>query len=422
MKNFTLTVSQLNEYVRRSLASDPMLRSICLTGEISNIKRHASGHWYFTLKDEEAAINCAMFRQSAVAVRFRPENGQRVRLFGSVGLYSKTGSYQFYAEMMEPDGVGDLYLQFEALKQKLAAEGMFDAALKMPIPLFPKGVGIVTSKTGAVVHDIARVSWRRFPGMPLFLCPVRVQGEGAAQEIAQGIGLLDTMPEVDVIIVGRGGGSMEDLWAFNEEKLARAIARCRTPVISAVGHETDFTIADFVADLRAATPSAAAELAVPELSVLEDSITLLGDRMEHALVQSIDRKKLQLSQLENRMSAASPIQRRERMSARLVMAVNRMDAAWQRALAQKVERLNLLEARLEPMACAALLKSRHRLERAETRLRASGPMETMKRGYAVITRNGKLVRHVKSLAAGDGLLIRMTDGEIRATVDEYQNE
>ena len=263
MRGLTLTVSQLNEYVRRSLASDPMLHGLCLTGELSNFKRHTSGHWYFTLKDEEAAINCAMFRQAAMGVRFRPENGQRVRLFGGVGLYARTGAYQFYADAMEPDGLGELYLRFEALKQKLAAEGLFDPSLKKPLPLLPRGVGIVTSRTGAVVHDIVRVSWRRYPGMPLYLCPVKVQGEGAAAEIAAAIRLLDGFEGAEVIIVGRGGGSMEDLWAFNEEVVARAIARCHTPVVSAVGHETDVTIADFVADVRAPTPSAAAELAVP---------------------------------------------------------------------------------------------------------------------------------------------------------------
>ena len=263
MKGLTLSVSQLNDYVRRSLASDPLLRGLCVTGEISNLKRHVSGHWYFTLKDEEAAINCAMFRQSAMSLRFRPENGQRVRAFGSVSLYVKTGSYQLYVDAMEPDGVGDLYMRFEALKRKLSEEGLFDAQLKKQLPFLPKGVGIVTSKTGAVVHDIAQVTWRRFPGMPLVLCPVKVQGEGAAAEIAEGLRTLDKRTDIDVIIVGRGGGSMEDLWAFNEEKVARAIAACKKPVISAVGHETDVTIADFTADVRAATPSVAAELADP---------------------------------------------------------------------------------------------------------------------------------------------------------------
>lgn len=311
-----LTVSQLNEYVRRSLASDPMLHGLCLRGELSNFKRHTSGHWYFTLKDEEAAINCAMFRQAAMGVRFRPENGQRVRLFGSVGLYARTGAYQFYADAMEPDGLGELYLRFEALKQKLAAEGLFDPSLKKPLPLLPRGVGIVTSRTGAVVHDIARVSWRRYPGMPLYLCPVKVQGEGAAAEIAAAIRLLDGFEGAEVIIVGRGGGSMEDLWAFNEEVVARAIARCHTPVVSAVGHETDVTIADFVADVRAPTPSAAAELAVPERGALLEAEQSLLRRMNAAFSHQLAQKGLRLAAAQKRLEAQSPAGARERAAAR----------------------------------------------------------------------------------------------------------
>ena len=392
MKGITLTVTQLNEYVRRTFASDPMLHGICLTGELSNLKRHVSGHWYFTLKDEEAAINCAMFRQAAMGLRFRPENGQRVRLFGSVGLYTKTGSYQFYADVMEPDGIGDLYLRFEALKRKLTQEGLFDASLKKPLPVLPKGIGIVTSKTGAVVHDIARVAWRRYPGMPLYLFPVKVQGDGAAQEIAQGLRVLDRLPELDVIIVGRGGGSMEDLWAFNEEIVARAIAACRTPVVSAVGHETDFTIADMVADLRAPTPSAAAELAVPEKDALMDEIAALTDDLTRALEQQIAQKRLRLTALQQRLTAASPAQRSERLRASLAALEVRLQAAVNNALQQK----------------------QNRVERALLRIRASGPMETMKRGYAVVMKNNALVRSVSGVQPGDALRILLADGTIEA--------
>ena len=394
MKGITLTVTQLNEYVRRTFASDPMLHGICLTGELSNLKRHVSGHWYFTLKDEEAAINCAMFRQAAMGLRFRPENGQRVRLFGSVGLYTKTGSYQFYADVMEPDGIGDLYLRFEALKRKLTQEGLFDASLKKPLPVLPKGIGIVTSKTGAVVHDIARVAWRRYPGMPLYLFPVKVQGDGAAQEIAQGLRVLDRLPELDVIIVGRGGGSMEDLWAFNEEIVARAIAACRTPVVSAVGHETDFTIADMVADLRAPTPSAAAELAVPEKDALMDEIAALTDDLTRALEQQIAQKRLRLTALQQRLTAASPAQRSERLRASLAALEVRLQAAVNNALQQK----------------------QNRVERALLRIRASGPMETMKRGYAVVMKNNALVRSVSGVQTGDTLRILLADGTIEAVV------
>ncbi len=392
MKGLTLTVTQLNEYVRRTFASDPMLHGICLTGELSNLKRHASGHWYFTLKDEDAAINCAMFRQAAYGMRFRPENGQRVRLFGSVGLYTKTGSYQFYADAMEPDGIGDLYLKFEALKQKLTQEGLFDASLKKPLPVLPKGIGIVTSKTGAVVHDIARVAWRRYPGMPLYLFPVKVQGEGAAKEIAQGLRVLDKLPQIDVIIVGRGGGSMEDLWAFNEEVVARAIAACKTPVVSAVGHETDFTIADMAADLRAPTPSAAAELAVPQKESLTDEIAVLADDLTRAMEQQLTQKRLRLTALQQRLTAASPARRSERLRASLAA----------------------LEVRLHAAAGSAMQQKQNRLERALLRIRASGPMETMKRGYAVVMKNGVLVRSAAAIHPGDALHILLADGTLEA--------
>lgn len=400
MKGLTLTVTQLNEYVRRTFASDPMLHGICLTGELSNLKRHASGHWYFTLKDDEAAINCAMFRQAAFGLRFRPENGQRVRVFGSVGLYAKTGSYQFYADAMEPDGLGDLYLRFEALKRKLTLEGLFDPSIKKPLPVLPKGIGIVTSKTGAVVHDIARVAWRRYPGMPLYLFPVKVQGEGAAQEIARGLRVLDKLPEIDVLIVGRGGGSMEDLWAFNEEIVARTIAACKTPVVSAVGHETDFTIADMVADLRAPTPSAAAELAVPEKDALTDAIAALKDDLTRALEQQIARKRLKLTVLQQRLAAASPAQRSERLRASLAALEIRLNAAVSNALQQK----------------------QNRVERAKLRIRASSPMETMKRGYAVVMKKDSLVRSASGVNAGDALRILLADGTIEAVAQSVKSD
>ena len=398
MRELTLTVGQLNEYVRRTLGSDPMLRNVGLTGELSNFKRHVSGHWYFTLKDEEAAINCAMFRQSAMGVRFQPENGRRVRLFGSVGLYVKTGAYQFYADAMEPDGVGDLYLRFEALKRKLASEGLFDAALKKPLPLLPRGVGVVTSKTGAVVHDIARVTRRRYPGMAIYLCPVKVQGEGAAQEIAAAIRLMDRLAQAEVIIVGRGGGSMEDLWAFNEECVARAIASCQTPVVSAVGHETDFTIADFVADLRAPTPSAAAELAVPVREELLASVSMLARRVERGYAREIEQKRFAVLQLRQRLLAASPERRGERMAAQLAA----------------------LRVRLETAMTQALLEKRRAVERAMLRIRAAGPVETLKRGYAIVRKNGMPVKGVDELAAQDAVQILFADGEAGAVITTVQ--
>ena len=255
MQGVTLTVSQLNDYVRRSLASDPILQRINLRGEISNFKVYSSGHWYFTLKDEQSRIDCALFRQYAYGVRFRPQDGMKVLVSGTAGLYVQGGKYQFYADGMEQDGMGELYQRYLQLKEKLTAEGLFDASRKRPLPLLPRKVGIVTSSSGAVLHDIRTVAGRRFPGIPLVLRPAQVQGEGAAQDIAAGLAQIARVPGVDVVIVGRGGGSMEDLWAFNEEIVVRAVAACPVPVISAVGHETDTTLCDFAADMRAPTPS-----------------------------------------------------------------------------------------------------------------------------------------------------------------------
>ena len=400
MRSLALSVTQLNEYVRKSLAGDPMLHSLCIVGELSNFKRHVSGHWYFTLKDENAAISCAMFRASAASVRFVPQNGQRVRLFGSVGLYTKTGSYQFYADMMERDGMGELYLRFEALKQKLADEGLFDPALKKPLPFLPRGIGIVTSETGAVVHDIADVSRRRNPGMPLYLCPVSVQGDSAAQEIAEAIALFDEFEPVDVLIVGRGGGSMEDLWAFNEECVARAIAKCRKPIVSAVGHETDFTIADFVADLRAPTPSAAAELAVQERTALIATVDALEARLHHAFASALTERALRLSQLQKRLMALSPQARIERMES---------------ALRERV-------AHIGQMADTALVQKQQRLAHLLVRLKAASPMETVKRGYAIVTLGGKPLRSADGLRSGDSVHITLAQGAADASITSISKE
>ena len=399
-ERMTLSVAQLNEYVRRTLASDAILKNICITGEISNFKRHVSGHWYFTLKDEEAAINCVMFRQAAQTVRFQPENGMSVRLTGSVSLYVKTGSYQFYGERMEQEGLGELYLRFERLKQKLLAEGLFDPALKKPLPLLPRGIGIVTSSTGAVVHDICTVTWRRNPAMPLYLCPVKVQGEGAAREIAAAIRRLDRMPEAEVLIVGRGGGSMEDLWPFNEEIVARAIAACQTPVVSAVGHETDFTIADFAADMRAPTPSAAAELCAQPREALLDEIDQQAERMERCLTLAFSDAEARLKQAETRLKAREPEQLLSRYGLRLENVRQRLDSA-------ASQRLQQTEARL-----------RH----AETRLRSSGPQETLRRGYAVALKDGKLLKSTADAAAGDAVRLMLQDGSLLTRVETVETE
>lgn len=392
MKAFdgVLSVGELNEYVRRSLAADPMLSHTRLKGEISNFKRHTSGHWYFSLKDDTARIDCAMFRQNNISVRLAPRDGMQVVLTGSVGLYPKEGKYQFYAEAMKEDGLGDLFLRFEQLKAKLQKEGLFDASRKRPLPLLPNKVGIVTSRTGAVIRDICHVTWRRHPGMNLTLFPAQVQGEGAAEDIVRGIEALGRMPGISVIIVGRGGGSMEDLWAFNEEIVARAIAACPVPVISAVGHETDFTIADFVADVRASTPSAAAEMAVPVL----DDLIFTVEELIRRLLGGAEKTLLQSRQ-------------------RLLTAVGRLQSLHPRAqVLAAISRADLLTTRLKNAAMAGLTLRESRFNAAQAKLTALGPMQVLKRGYALTLKDGVPVTGVKAIAPGDKLQVLFSDGQV----------
>lgn len=395
-----LTVEELNEYVRRSLAGDPMLRGVRLRGEVSNFKRHVSGHWYFTLKDGQSAIACAMFRAAATQVAFAPRDGLMVVLTGNVGLYVKTGSYQFYADAMEPDGVGELHLRMEALKNKLQKEGLFDPSLKKPLPLLPRGVGIVTSGTGAVIHDIMRVSWRRYPGMPLYLYPVAVQGEGAVQQIVQALAVLDRLDAVDTLIVGRGGGSIEDLWAFNEEAVARAIAACRKPVVSAVGHETDFTIADFVADVRAPTPSAAAEMAVPPRDALARETQKLMERAARAAEAGVARRAEALANLRGRLAGQSP--------------QTRVQAVGERAAA--------LAGKLATLADARLMELSHRLRETTVHLTAASPAATLSRGYAMVTQGGRLVPGIAALHMGAAFTVTLRDGAVTARAVDAEKE
>ena len=301
-----ITVSELNEYVRVSLAGDPLLRCIRVTGEISGYKQHISGHRYFSLKDEKARIQCVMFRQNAQSLLFQPRDGMRVTITGAVSLFVRDGAYQLYAETMEQQGAGNLFQQFEALKRKLMAEGLFDPARKRELPFRPTVIGVATSKTGAAVRDIIRVAKRRDPGVGIVVAPCSVQGERAADEIVKSIRLLNRQGQSQVLLVGRGGGSMEDLWPFNEEKVARAIAESRIPVISCVGHETDFTIADFVADVRAATPSMAAEMAVPVRAELENARQALSRRLLRSLESGQRLRRLRAGKVYGLRRAVRP--------------------------------------------------------------------------------------------------------------------
>lgn len=418
MSEWILQVSDLNEYVRRTLAADPMLRSIRIRGEVSNFKAHTSGHWYFTLKDDEARIACVMFRQNAMRMSVRPRDGMAVILSGSVSLYPQSGTYQFYAESMRPDGVGDLYQQFEALKAKLAAEGLFDQSRKQTLPLRPKKIAVVTSRTGAVLQDIRKVSAQRDPGVPLVLLPVQVQGEGAAEEIAAAIRKAGSLPEVEVIITGRGGGSMEDLWAFNEEIVARAIAMSPVPVISAVGHETDFTIADFVADVRASTPSNAAELAVPDMSELLDGLRMLRRHLGQAAQASVADKERQLLYLRRRMESVSPERHLQEMQQRVSLARARLDKAADDRIVGLAPRLALMRLKMDHPMDAALKARQQLLEKNKARLNALNPKNVLERGYAMVTGPDGLIPSRVAAMDAPTMTLHFRDGTVQVRHEE----
>lgn len=418
MSEWILQVSDLNEYVRRTLAADPMLRSIRIRGEVSNFKAHTSGHWYFTLKDDEARIACVMFRQNAMRMSVRPRDGMAVILSGSVSLYPQSGTYQFYAESMRPDGVGDLYQQFEALKAKLASEGLFDQGRKQTLPLRPKKIAVVTSRTGAVLQDIRKVAARRDPGVPLVLLPVQVQGEGAAEEIAAAIRKAGTLPEVEVIITGRGGGSMEDLWAFNEEIVARAIAMSPVPVISAVGHETDFTIADFVADVRASTPSNAAELAVPDMAELLDGLRMLRRHLGQAAQASVADHERQLLYLRRRMENVSPERRLQEMQQSVTLARSRLDKAADDRISGLAPRVALMRFKLDHPMDAALKARQQLLEKNKARLNALNPKNVLERGYAMVTGPDGLIPSRAAAMEAQAMTLHFRDGTVQVRHEE----
>ena len=394
---WALSVTELNEYVRRKLAGDPVLRAVSVRGEVSGFKRYASGHCYFALKDETSRVQCVLWRQQAAKLTFQIEDGMRVTVRGAASLFVQSGSYQLYVDCVEREGVGDLYLRFEALKKKLAAEGLFDPARKRELPLLPKVIGVATSRSGAVIRDIIRVSRRRDPNVGVLLAPCAVQGAGAAEEIARAIERLGEDGRPDVLLVGRGGGSIEDLWPFNEEIVARAIAASRIPVISCVGHETDFTIADFAADARASTPSNAAELAVPMVSELKQSVEALSRQLTSALLRAQQLRRARLQAL-----SASPAMTMPRR-----MLIERREAA-----------LTALAARLP----AALTKKRDAMERrlslSSRALSALDPEGVVRRGYAVVFKDGKCVAEAQKLRAGDAIEVHMRGGNVAAEVTD----
>ena len=418
MSEWILDVSTLNEYVRRALEADPMLHSLRIRGEISNFRPTSSGHWYFTLKDDRSRINCVMFRSSAMRMSFRPQDGMAVILAGRVSLYEATGAYQFYAESMRPEGVGSLYQQFEALKAKLAAEGLFDQSRKRPIPYRPRKIAVVTSRTGAVLHDICRVSAGRDPGVPLVLLPVQVQGEGAAEEIAAAIRRAGTLPGVDVIITGRGGGSIEDLWAFNEEIVARAIADSPIPVISAVGHETDVTIADFAADRRASTPSNAAEIAVPDRSEIMAGLREMRRHLSRSLRESLQMRKLRLMRARTRLTATQPERELSELRQRALRLHARLDRAVQDRVAALAPRQALAQVRLDAAIDGQLRQREETIRRLRTRLTALNPSGVLERGYALVMDGDRVLTTRASANRVDRMTLRFQDGTLNVTKEK----
>lgn len=395
------SVKQVNSYVKNMFSQDFMLNHIYVKGEVSNCKYHTSGHIYFSLKDESGTIACVMFASARSGLSFRMQEGQNVIVLGSVSVYERDGKYQLYAKEIILDGAGALYERFEALKKELEEMGMFAAEYKQPIPRYVKSVGIVTAPTGAAVRDIINISKRRNPYVQLILYPALVQGEGAAASIVRGIRMMEQQ-NVDVIIVGRGGGSMEDLWAFNEETVARAIFECTIPIISAVGHETDTLISDYVADLRAPTPSAAAELAVYELSSVQIMCEEYKRSMYQQIRQNIDFSRRQTEQMAFRLKVAHPRQK----------------------LNEQRQYLADLDSRMRIRMNSALEESRHKLAIYIEKMKGLSPLQKLNQGYAYVTdKSGRTVRSIKDTKQGEVLDVYVTDGRVRTqVVDIYKEE
>ena len=395
MEKQILSVGQINDYIKNKLDNDPGLRNIAIRGELSNYKVYPSGHHYFTIKDETGAMKCVMFKSAAMRLRFRPENGMQVIAMGTVTVYVRDGVYQLYCTGMVMDGVGDLYAAFEQLKSKLAAQGLFDPAHKKPLPKLPGTIGIVTSSAGAAVHDMLRILRKRYPLTRVRLLPVRVQGVEAPAEIAGAIAYANHHKLADLLIVGRGGGSIEDLWAFNDEMVARAIYDSKIPVISAVGHEPDVTISDFVADLRAATPSNAAELAVPDQDALRQTLDEMQNAMAVAMQTKIDRAGERLQNLSGRPVLKSPLASFE----------------------SRRKALELMEQRLIAAQSGNVAKNRQRFVAQVSKLDAMSPLKVLTRGYAMVAKeDGTIVRSVSDVKPKEPIAVRVSDGTIVATV------
>ena len=401
MAQTILSITQLNEYIRGRMDADPVLAQVAVRGEISNYKLYPSGHHYFTLKDEGSALKCVLFKGNALRLRFRPENGMKIIAMGRVSVFPRDGAYQLYCTALALDGVGDLYAAFEQLKKKLAAQGLFDPAHKMPLPKFPGTIGIITSSAGAAVHDMLRILRKRYPLSRVRLLPVRVQGAEAPVEIAAAIAYANRYHLADLLIVGRGGGSIEDLWAFNDERVAYAIYESQIPVISAVGHEPDVTISDFVADLRAATPSNAAELAVPDQDALRQNLDAMSSAMATVLGRQLKSARQHLDVLAQSPALRSPTG----------------------YLEQREKSLELLKNRLISAQNASITRKNQRYIAAVSKLDAMSPLKVLTRGYSMAqTERGEVLRSVRQVELGERIHIALGDGKLSATVMEKKEE
>lgn len=394
MKYNAVTVTQLNKYLKDRFDEDENLNAILVKGEISNFKNHYTGHLYFTLKDENSLIKCIMFKSYAEKLNFKPKDGMKVMVFGTVSVFERDGVYQIYAKTMMEDGIGDLHEQFEQLKAKLEKEGLFEQSHKKIIPLYPNVIGVLTSQTGAVIRDIINVSTRRNPNVYIRLLPVPVQGPGAAEQIADKIRIMNEKKLADVLIIGRGGGSLEDLWPFNEEIVARAIYDSEIPIISAVGHETDFTIADFVADLRAPTPSAAAELAVPDIFEVKQKIINYQNRSKLALKKKIEIMKLRFEKVMKSRIFTDPMRKVMDNSIILDDYMKRLENAMKEIKTEKKNKYIELVTKLDSIS----------------------PLKTLIRGYSLTEKDGQIIKRASQIDKGDIITIKFSDGEKNAEI------
>lgn len=396
-----LTITQLNEYIRDKIDCDPVLGAVAVKGEISNYKVYPSGHHYFTLKDESAALRCVMFRGNTMRLRFRPENGMQIIAMGKISVYPRDGAYQLYCTNLVLDGIGDLYAAFEQLKKKLAANGLFDPEHKKPIPIYPERICIITSSAGAAIHDMIRVLRKRFPITKVLLLPVRVQGAEAPGEISAAIRYANAHNLADLLIVGRGGGSIEDLWAFNDEQVAYAIFDSAIPVISAVGHETDVTISDYVADLRAATPSNAAELAAPDQDALRQTMDSMLISMETSLQRQLRAAKQHLNTISASPALQKPVNYIHQLRDNLILVATRMNATEQKITGSARQKFASLTAKLDAMS----------------------PLKVLSRGYSMtLNDDGDIIRSVNQLTTGEKINILFNDGRVDATINEIRED